>query len=286
MTNSHQHVIYLSAAEREAGTFVELHIDDDKVLVEVPAGAQAGSQLKVRHGQQLLRVRIQDRQWGVAGDTSLNQAPRDGELSGDAAFWQRAEEELVESYRSDKSLAGAVYVERHDEVMVLSGLTRRAVAAHQDLRLDATWGALLWVASPGVMAGLNAFSEQQKKEAKRLGRPIVHIGHSALSPKSAATLVFPVGMRSLALFAGLNGLLAIDERRRGETMLLGRALAARIIYPSGRVFAVGHSGASLPRELYDMAAFRVDQKLGHAKKRASRAFKDFIRTAVQGPQTK
>lgn len=277
------HKVYLSAAEREAGVFVELSIDDETLLVEVPARTPEGAVLKVKKGEHMLRVKVCERDWGIDGEVSLQHAPRNGEMSGDGTFWQRAQQELVESYRSDKTLAGAVYIERRDDIMVLTGLTRRAVVSHNDLHLDPSWGALLWTARPGFIASLGAFSEEQKLQAKRLGCPIIHIRHSALSPKSAASLVFPVGVRSLALFAGLNGLLAIDKRKRGKAMLLGRALSARIVYPNGQIFPIGHSGASLPRDLYDQAAFRVDQSLGQAKKRADQLIQDFVRNAAQGP---
>lgn len=281
-----KHSVYLSAAEREAGALVELSVGDETLLVEVPARTTEGTVLKIRKGEQLLRVTVCERDWGIDGEVSLQHAPRSGEITGDNTFWQRAEEELVESYRSEKTLAGAVYVERRDNVMVLTGLTRRAVVSHQDLHLDPAWGALLWTAQAGIMASLGAFSKEQRLQAKRLGCPIIHIRHSALSPKSAASLMFPIGMRSLAVFAGLNGLLAIDKRKRGQTMLLGRALAARIVYPNGQVFPIGHSGASLPRELYDQAAFRLDQRLGQAKNRAGQLVQDFVHNAVQGPYNK
>lgn len=286
MNQARRQQIFLSAAEREAGALVELAVDEQTVLVEVPAGTQLGAILRVRHQDKLLRVTVRERAWGIDGEASLEIAPRAGSLSGDDSFWQRAEEELVESYRSDKTLAGAVYVERHESVMILSGLTRRAVSDTKAFSLDSNWGAVLWTARPGLMANLSAFSQDYAAQARRLGRPIIHIGHTVLSPKSAATLMFPVGVRSLAVFAGLQGLLAIDQHRRGQTMLLGRALAARIVYPNGQIHPIGHSGASLPRELFDQAAFRADKSLGQVTKKASKFLQDFVQGAMagQGPK--
>ena len=274
--------IYLSAAERAAGTVVEIDDGEARVLVEVPAGARVGSVVRVRRGARTLAVEVCDRAWGLDGSARLDLAPRKGKLRGERAFWERAEEELVESRRADLEFAGAVYAEQRDDVLVLSGLHRRAVGAPGTVALDPSWGSLLWHTRPGLLSSLSAFSDADAKAARRVDRPLITVSHTALSPSMAANVLFPVGARSLMLVAGLRGLLALDRRRKGTPMLLGRALAARVVYPGGEVALVEHLNASLPRELFDRTAFAVDQRLGKAESRARRVLREVYEAAVLG----
>jgi len=274
--------VYLSSAERAAGTVVEVDDGEQSVLVEIPAGARTGSTVKVRRGERTLEVEVLDRQWGLDGSARLDLAPARGQLAGDGAFWERAHEELVESRRTDREFAGAVYAERRGKDLVLVGLHRRAVGEPGQLTLDPAWGSVLWHTRPGLLSSAAAFSKADAAMARVAGRPLVTISHTALSPAMAANLLFPIGARSLMLVAGLRGLLALDRRRKGSPMLLGRALAARVIYPNGEVAPIDHLGASLPREIFDRTAFAVDQRIGRVESTARRILRDVYETAVLG----
>ena len=190
----------------------------------------------------------------------------------DTAVYRMTIHELMESAGGDDLPAA----------LVLTGLNRRAVGEPGKLTVDPTWGSLLWHTRPGMMSAVAAFSDRDRKLARQLGRPLITISHTALSPTAAASLVFPVGVRTLMLAAGLKGLLALDRKRKGTPLLLGRAAAARVVYPGGAVEAVEHAGATLPREVFDRAAFNVDQALGQVERKARRFLKDVVNTAITG----
>ncbi|MFH1807815.1 MAG: hypothetical protein ABIJ09_03665 [Pseudomonadota bacterium] len=274
--------IFLSAAERAAGTVVEVEHGDEPVLVEVPAGTKKGAVLRVKRGDRVLEVEVAELEWGLDGGARLDLAPRQGSVQAERRFWERATEEIVESHRSKHEFAGSVYVEQRGDALVLTGLHRNAVGDPGRVQLDPAWGSLLWHTRPAVLSATTAFSDLDAELAKKSGRPVVTLCHTALSPSAAAALVFPVGVRTLMLAAGLKGLLAIDQKRKGSPMLLGRAVAARVIYPDGGVAPVEHAGASLPREVFDRAAFAVDKTLGKAEGRARRFLRDVIETTLTG----
>jgi hypothetical protein len=274
--------IFLGAAERAAGKVVEVDDGGETVVVEVPAGTRQGALLKVKRGSDLLEVEVCELEWGLDGGARLDLAPRRGAVQAERRFWERAGEEIVESHRSKHEFAGSVYVEKRGQDLHLTGLHRHAVGDPGRVRLDPGWGSLLWHTRPAMLSATTAFSEADAELARQAGRPVVTLSHTALSPSAAAALVFPVGVRTLMLAAGLKGLLALDQKRRGAPLLLGRAVVARIVYPDASVAPVEHAGASLPREVFDRAAFAVDRTLGQAEGKARRFLRDVVATTLTG----
>lgn len=274
--------MFLSAAEREAGTVVHVEHSGRDLKVRVPPGVEIGTLVRVRHGDSRVVVEICDRPWGVDGNARLDLAPSAGPLLAAESFWSRAVEELVESRRAGCEFGGAVYAEQAGSCLVLTGLNRRQVGGDGPVHLDRSWGSLLWHTSTGVLAGGSPFDEEDARLARQLERPLITIVQSTLSPALAANLLFPWGVRPLMLASGIKGMLALDRWRKGPPWLLGRAVAARVVYPAGEVQAVTRVGASLPREVYDRAAFAVDRSVGKARTRARRFLNEVMEMAATG----
>lgn len=274
--------IYLSDAERGRGVVVEVDDGEGTVMVEVPAGSRVGAEIKVRGKSGKMVVEVCERAWGIDGGARRDLAPTAGAAAGDQAFWQRAVEELVEAKRSKREFAGSVYTEKRGDTLVLTGLHRCAVGPIGGVLLDPSWGSLLWHTNHGLLSAVSAFSDADTKSARQANRPLVTICTSALSPAMAANVLFPMGMRPLMVAGAIKGLLALDTRRKGKPLMLGRAVASRIVYPNGLVAPVEHWDASLPRDVYDRAAFAVDKTLGKAESKARRFLKNVYKAAVSG----
>ncbi|MBN2359061.1 MAG: hypothetical protein JXR83_06380 [Deltaproteobacteria bacterium] len=281
MEELHQ-TINLTAAERAAGGVIEIEVDGEPLLCEYPAGVRVGALLRLRRGSRSVLVEVRDRQWGLDGGTRRDLAPRGGAVVAERSFWERAVEELVESRRVDREFAGAVYAEQRGDRLVLTGLHRSAVGGPGGISYDSSWGSLLWHTSSGIISSTRAFGETDALIARHTERPLITLSHTVLSPAVAANFIFPVGARTLMLVAGLQGLLALDRRTRRSPLLLGRAVAARIVYPDGSVALVGHASANLARELFDRAAFAVDRTLGQAQARAQKKLRELVEQSVFG----
>lgn len=273
--------IYLSAAERAAGVVLEIETREGSSPLEVPAGTPVGARLAVRDGADRLTVEICERSWGLDGEPQRWLSLRGGEVIGDQSFWGRAAEELVESRRAGVELWGSVYAEQREGKVVVTGLHRCAVGHREEISPDPQWGALLWHTPAGLLSSIAAFSDEDARLAKAIDRPLLAISHTTLSPATVAQIAFPVGARSLAAVVGLRSLLALDRRRRGSPLLLGRALAARVVYPSGEVAPVVHAPSLLPRELFDRAGFELDRRLGLARGAAAQRLRQVYDVLVQ-----
>jgi len=275
-----QRTINLTAAERAAGGVVEIEVDGTPLQCEYPAGVRVGTALRLRRGSITVSVKVRDRPWGLDGSARRDLAPRSGQVVAERTFWERAIEELVEARRTDREFAGAVYTEQRGDQLVLTGLHRCAVGSAGSIPYDSSWGALLWHTSSGLITSATPFSEADALIARHTERPLIALCHTMLSPAVAANFIFPIGARTLVLLAGIQGLLAIDRKTRRSPLLLGRAVAARIVYPDGGVALVEHANANLVRELFDRAAFAVDRALGQVQARAQKKLRALVDEAM------
>lgn len=249
-------------------------IDEPVVDAVSEGGAIAPS------GPQVPELAAQRRARKEAVAASFDLAPEfESPLIGSPAFFRRAEDQLWTSTKLGLELSGAVLARRQGAYTILEGLQRRASGAPGRVIVNPEWGQILWHTHPGLRGSLAAFSNADIEVAKTGKRPLLVIGFGGLSPDVLTTLTLPLGVKGLVLSSAVKSLLALEKRGKLERRFLRMGVAARVVYPSGKVKRVIRQEATPLGHALDDIAFLVDQGVGNVERVGQKALKRAIEIA-------
>jgi len=226
------------------------------------------------------QLQQQARRDAVDGDTVVFSkalvVAREPTLWGSKSFFRRAAEELVESTKSGRELAGACYLREKNGKVVLAGMKREVSGLPGRVPIDPDWGTALWHTHPGLRGSLAAFSIEDLDVARQANKPLLVVGFVGFSLDVLSTLALPFGLKAALASGGVKALLALAKSDKLPTKLLELGVGARVCWPSGAIRPVLRQGAAPWQAALDEMSFTFDSGVGVVERAGQRAIRGVL----------